>query len=162
MTERPEDEDDVADADAPFRLSDADFAVFKRLAAELRRQLAKAEPNLIRSAALAILALERLPRPTAAVQVRIGYQTPNRDGNWGWADISLSESDIEGTVGEHFYDPGVGGDTETNALFYREVGGSSDYGSLEEWWERFQGLSAVGYLSVEDDSDWDAIDWHAE
>jgi hypothetical protein len=162
MMERGEDEDDIADTDATFRLSDADLAIFKRLAAELRPQLTKVEPRIIRSAAPAILALERLPRPTAGVQVRFGYQTPNRDGNYGWADISLSENDIEGTVGEHFYDPGVGGDTESSALFYREVGGSSDYGSLKEWWERFEGLGSVGYLSVEDDSDWDAIDWNAE
>lgn len=162
MTEQPEDEDDVADADGTFHLSDADLAILKRLATELRDQLAKSEPKFIRSAAPAILALERLPHPTAGVQVRFAYKTPNLDGNFGWVDISLSGNDIEGTIGEHFYDPGIGGDTESDVLFYREVGGSLDYGSLEEWWERFEGLSAFAYLSVEDESDWDVIDWDAE
>ncbi len=161
MTERPEDED-VADADATFRLSDVDLAILRRLATLLRGRLARSEPRFIRSAALAILALERLPHPTAGVQVRFGYKTPNYDGNYGWVDISLSENDVSGTVGEHFYDPGVGGDTESDVLFYREVGGSSGYGSLEEWLERFEGLSAFAYLSVEEESDWDAIDWDAE
>lgn len=160
--ERSGEEEDTVDAERSFRLSSSDLAIFKRLASNLRNKLVKAEPSFIRSAAPAILALERLPRPTGGVQVRFGCKTPNQRGNYGWADISLSEDDIKGTVGKHFYDPEVGGDTESSVLFHRQVGGSSDYGSLEDWWEQAEGLSAVGYLSAEDDSDWDAIDWCAE
>src|SRR4051812_40355173 len=102
MSHRDEDDDDDneddAEFDATFQLSESDLALFKRLAAELRRLIGIAEPKTIRSAAAAILALERLPLPTPGVQVRVGYQTPNRNGNFGWVDIALSEIEIEGTV----------------------------------------------------------------
>ena len=58
MTDRSEDEEDAADAETSFRLSNADLAIFKRLAANLRSQLVKAEPSFIRSAAPAILAVD--------------------------------------------------------------------------------------------------------
>jgi hypothetical protein len=84
------------------------------------------------------------------LQVRFGYQTPRCDGNYAWADILLSEHYIEGTVGEHFYDPDVGGDTESSVLFYREIGGSSDYGSMKEWLARFDDVSEYGQWTIEE------------
>src|SRR5690606_2763053 len=126
-----------------------DLDVIEHLAARLRGQLATAKPSFIRSVAPIIFALERLPRPTVGLQVRFGYQTPRCDGNYAWADILLSEHYIEGTVGEHFYDPDVGGDTESSVLFYREIGGSSDYGSMKEWLARFDDVSEYGQWTIE-------------
>src|SRR5262245_23172150 len=116
------DEDD-RDADR-FPLSEQELKLLRDFATELRGMLAKAEPQLIRAAASAIFALERLPKPTPGAQIDVGYRTRNSNGNYGWADLVISEDEIRASRGEHFYDPGVGGDTESRLLF--EAGLGSD------------------------------------
>lgn len=154
-----DDEEEQETDEARLPLSKGHLDILKRLAADLRGSLKNREPAFIRSAAPAILALKRLPLTTGAVQVRVGYSTPNRGGNYGWADIGLSESELEASIGEHFYDPSVGGDTESETLFHVSVENHAANGSLERWWEHAQELAAVGWLTVQDDSSWDEIDW---
>lgn len=154
--------DDPIDDDGNdlLSLSSSDIAILERLALELRSQLAGAEVHFIRSAATAISAIERLPKPTPGVHVSFGYRTPNINGNHRWADILLTEEGTEAGVGEHFYDPQVGGDTESKTLFWAGVGKDNRTGSLEEWFETASGMAVD--LFVSDESETDLIDWEAE
>jgi hypothetical protein len=149
------DEDD-ADSDQ-FPLSEQELKLLRDFATELRGMLAKAEPQLIRSAASAIFVLERLPKPTPFAQIDVGYRTPSSNGNYRWADLVISEDEIRASRGEHFYDPGVGGDTETRVLFEAGLGSNNKGGSLAGWFRYAQEMSNHAYLYVDDDSE--HIDW---
>jgi len=92
MADKTDDLNEGAE-DNQFRLSRDELATLKRFALELRSRLVNADVRFIRSAAPAILAIERLPKPTPGVRVTFGYRTPRIDGNYGWADIVLSEEE---------------------------------------------------------------------
>jgi hypothetical protein len=108
----------------------------------------------------AIFVLERLPKPTPGAQIDVGYRTPSSNGNYGWADLVISEDEIRASHGEHFYDPGVGGDTETRVLFEGGLGRDNKGGSLAGWFRYAQEMSNHAYFYVEDDSE--DIDWTSD
>ena len=99
----------------------------------VRKQLPAMSPGHIRSAAGVLLALERLPAMTAGIQITFGFVQHNTNGNYGWADISISESELRLGIGEHYYDPSVGGDTESRILFEAVAGGDSAEGDIDDW-----------------------------
>lgn len=70
-------------------------------------------PGHVRSAASVLLALERLPATTSGIQVTFGFIQRNTDGNYGWVDIAISEDGLRLGIGEHYYDPSAGADTES-------------------------------------------------
>jgi hypothetical protein len=149
-------EPDEDEADTKFPLSAKERKILRDFASKLRGSLAEAEPHFIRSAATGIFVIERLPKPTPGAQVELGYRTPNSGGNYGWADLVISEDEIRACLGEHFYDPGVGGDTETRVLFEAGLGEGARNGSLEYWHAQARELALHG-LYVEDESE--DIDW---
>ncbi len=149
--EREEDQEDPK-----FPLSAKDLKILRDFVSKLRGSLAEAEPQFIRSAATAIFVIERLPKPTPGAQVELGYRTPNSGGNYGWVDLVISEDEIKASLGEHFYDPGVGGDTETRVLFEAGLGHGAREGSLEYWHEQARELALHG-LYLEDESE--DVDW---
>jgi hypothetical protein len=120
--EFPESPDDLPlgdedSSDDRFPLSEDDLQGLSAIASFFRSQLATMAPAQLRSVAALLFALKRLPRTTPGVDVSLSYSQSNTDGNYGWASIGISENELRLGVGEHFYDPGVGGDTESQTLF---------------------------------------------
>jgi hypothetical protein len=165
MSEEDDVNDDEDDADADrFFLSEQELKLLKGFAADLRAMLVQADPQFIRSAASAILAIERLPQPTPGAHIDVGYRTPNSNGNYGWADLVITEDEVRAARGEHFYDPGVGGDTETRVLFEAGLGRANKGGSLADWFEHAEDehaeeMSNHAYFYLDDYSE--DIDWIA-
>ena len=66
-------------------------------------------------------------------------------------------------TGEHFYDPDVGGDTETITLFEAIAGADRASGDIGRWLEYAEARTRDGYLNIEHDgSAYDAIDWETD
>ena len=99
--------------------------------------------------------LQRLPQSTPGLNIEVTISHPDsvRDtGNWGWADIRLSANEFVLGKGEHFYDPAVGGDTESRTLFATFLGEpftEGDHIDIERWLELARYLATDGDLSVE-------------
>jgi hypothetical protein len=149
--EELDDEDEFypVDADAIHRVSDVTKLI--------RRNLYRLGPKDLKAAAVALLGLERLPRVTPGASVVFGFRTPSNNGNWAWADISIGDEGVFLGVGEHFYEPGVGGDTESRTLFEIHYGGYK--GSIQEWLEVASNLFQSGVPESDDNSDHESIDW---
>ena len=62
----------------------------------------------------------------------ITISQPNLDGNYGWANLYISETEFHLGTGEHFYDPSVGGDTESRTLY--EACAGDDAAEGDEIW----------------------------
>lgn len=143
MTDEDDDDEDL-DPDV-FTLSGEALRVLKGLELPIRDRLYRADPQLLRHAAAAILALRRLPRVTPGVSVRVGWQTPAFDGSYQWADVVISEEEIAATVGSR--EPG---DTGTDQLFLAFAGGRSE-GSIAAWVEARRALGDDARLTVHDE-----------
>jgi len=156
--DEPEEEIDAS----RFPLSLDDIAKVTLVIKLIREQLPSMTPRHILSASAVIRALERLPATTPGIRVTFGFVQRHGGGNYGWADISLGEDEFVLGIGEHFYDPEVGGDTESRHAFEAYAGGSSADGDIDEWLAVAEVISANGEVSVEDDTDYDAIDWSSE
>jgi hypothetical protein len=160
----------VTDMDEPaedyntnrFPLSIDDILKIEKVIKLVREQLPTMTPDHLRSAAGVLLALERLPATTSGIQMTFGFVQRNTDGNYGWADISISVDEFTLGIGEHFYDPSVGGDTESRHAFEAYAGGDSAEGDIDDWILLAKVISAEGDLSVEDYSDYETIDWTSE
>lgn len=154
-----EDDDETP---ASFSLSSSDLQMLQEVAGIIRGQLKQAEPAFIKAAAVSLLVLERLPAPVPGAVVTIGWLNDGGDGNKEWTHLSISEEEMTASDGAHFYEPGVGGDTETNDVFKAFVGGGRS-GSLEIWFEQAQHMANVGWLNVDaGDTDFDRIDWQGD
>ena len=160
MDER-DDEDDNRDL-TRFPLSLDDISKLAMVIKLIREQLPSMTPAHLRCAAAVLRALERLPTTTPGIHMTFGFVQPSNSGNYGWADLFISESEFRLGVGEHFYDPGVGGDTESRVSFEAFAGGDSADGDIDDWLPLAETISAEGEVSAEDDSDYDAIDWSSE
>lgn len=113
--DEPEEEVDAS----RFPLSLDDIAKMNLVIKLIREQLPSMTPRHILNASAVLRALERLPATTAGIQMTFGFVQRNTGGNYGWADISISETELTLGLGEHFYDPSVGGDTESRHAFER-------------------------------------------
>ena len=166
MTRGPDmvDVEEAGDDPDPHRfpLSPDDILKIGKVTKLVRSQLSAMTPNHLRSAAALLRALERLPVTTPGIEMTFGFMQRNTDGNYGWADITISGHEITLGVGEHFYDPGVGGDTESRDIFAATAGGNTTDGDIDDWIEVATVISAEGEVDVEDYSDYDAIDWASE
>jgi hypothetical protein len=99
--------------------------------------------------------LEQLPGTTPGVNTRISFVQPNTNGNFGWADIEISGSEFRLSRGEHYYDPTVGGDTESRTEFEAFAESEWAEGDIDDW------LSAIPLgtqIEIEDSSDQENID----
>lgn len=142
-----------------FPLSLDDISKIERVIELVRERLATMTPDHLRSAAAVVLALERLPATTPGIKMTFGFVQHNTDGNFGWADISISADEFTLGLGEHFYDPKVGGDTESRHAFEAYAGGDSAEGDIDNWIPVAKVISADGDVDVEDYSDYEIIDW---
>lgn len=156
--------DDDGEADDPnrFPLSADDIDKVDKVIKLIREQLISLAPSDLRSAAVILHALERLPATTPEVQVTFSFVTPNIDGNFGWADVSVSEDELTFGTGQHFHDPSVGGDTESRHEFEAYAGSDYAEGDIEQWLAAARNLSAEANVSFDDYSDHEAIDWSSE
>jgi hypothetical protein len=127
----------------------------------IRNHLVRMSPRELRSAAIALLALERLPFVTPGVDVSFGFQEVRNGGNYAWADLRISEESFSLNVGQHFYDPDVGGDTETQTTFEATEGDERCHGSIERWLETVSQIADGSPISCEDYSDHESVDWIA-
>jgi hypothetical protein len=142
-----------------FPLSLVDLSQITLVIRFIRTQLAEMEPRHLRSAAALLRALESLPAETPGMQLTFGFVQKSSPGNYGWADVSFSDGEFRLGTGEHFYDQEVGGDTESRTVFQAHVGANSAKGSVSDWLETAQVIAASGEIDVEDETEYDAIDW---
>jgi hypothetical protein len=145
-----------ADDAACFALSPRDLEIIGRFARSLRQRLAREDPLSIRNAAVAILMIERLPRATPGGQITVGLRTSAGDGNYAWVSLFIREDEIRASLGEHAYDSGTGGDTESEMVFWTGLDCERCEGSLERLVEGIEHLGAETYIYV--DVDFDEID----
>jgi hypothetical protein len=123
----------------------------------VRGELETMRPGDLRAAASVLLALERLPLVTPGVVVTFGFKI--QDGcELEWADVGFGDDEFRLTVGQHFYDPSVGGDTESKVVFEAFAGGDRE-GSIDRWLEAARGLAKRGVVSAEDYSELEEGDW---
>jgi hypothetical protein len=147
-------------SDDRFPLSEADLQRISAISTLFRSQLSTMTPAQLRSIAALLLALKRLPLTTPGIDISLSFSQPNTDGNYGWAKIHISEYELRLGIGEHFYDPRVGGDTKSQTLFETCAGADTFLGDIESWLSYAEARSADGSLSVEEDnSDFEGIDW---
>jgi hypothetical protein len=153
---------DDPDNEGRFPLSIDDKPKIEQVIELVRNHLSSMAPGELRAAASVLLALERLPAITPGIRVTFGFTRPNTDGNYGWADIEISEDEFRLGVGEHFYDPSVGGDTETRTVFETLAGGDWREGDIEDWLPVANVIASEGRVSAEDYSEHEEIEWTAE
>ena len=144
----------------PLRSDEIESVI--RVSELVREHLPDMKPAELRSAALLLLALERLPTTTSGVDLTVGFVQPNTDGNFGWADIQISEREFRLVIGEHFYEPSVGGDTQTRVAFEAFAGAESVEGNIDEWLPVARVIMRDGQVEVEDQSDYTATEWATE
>jgi hypothetical protein len=128
----------------------------------IRTHTSLMSPSELRSAATVLLALKRMPYVTHGVDVNFSFLAPNVHGTHRQADIEINEEGFRLGLVEYFYDPAVGGDTEARYIFETMAGTSLRRGSIEDWLVYAESFSNSGLLSVEDFSDYDAIDWFSD
>jgi hypothetical protein len=106
-----------------FPLSDEEREHVSQIIGLVRGNLSRPERP---PPAIGIRALICTRTPSSGYRRRtvFGFRRPSIDRNWGWADIQIDSDEFRLGVGEHFYDPGVGGDTESRNIFEVFAGGS--------------------------------------
>jgi hypothetical protein len=158
-----DDDEDKSFEPAQFSLSRDEVALSKDMAAIVRQELRTAHPAFIRQAAVVLFVLERLPNATPGASITVGWSTKPQEGSREWAEVSISEEEIQASVGAHYYDPEIGGDTESETLFWAHVDGARQ-GSLETWSERARHVDESGILTIRDEwageheIDWSSFD----
>jgi len=146
-----------------FPIGTNDLVKFRELSKLIRRRLWRFDAREICASSAVIVALDRLPRTTSWVAVNFGFQTTLGYGNWSWASIQIWSDEIVLSVGEHYYDADVGGDTKSENLFESYAGGTECYGSVENWMEKAELLLEKGSPQTnEDESDYSNADWDLE
>src|SRR5262249_9055162 len=139
--------------------SEKDQAKIEEVIAFVRSRLSRLRPGDLRVAAGALLALERLPAPTSGIDIVLTFSQPNQSGNYGWLDIAISADQFRLGGGEHFYDPAIGGDTESRTLFQVAIDGSRSTGIIDDWLVLASEIAQSYRVEVEDLSDYEAVEW---
>jgi hypothetical protein len=86
-----------------FPLSESELRFIQNISHLIRSQLPRITPQNLRGAAILLLALERLPIITVGVVVEATFrQFDVTPGNFGWADLRLSDEELTLGIGEHF------------------------------------------------------------
>ena len=158
-------DDDLAqggDNEGYFPLWSTDKPAIGSTIALVRDQLRKMSPEQVRAAATVLLALERLPATTPGIDVTFTLSQPNKNGNYGWVDVTITEHDLDFGLGEHFFDPKVGGDTETRMAFEVHAEEFLRKGDIVEWLEAAGVIASEGEAIVEDRSDISLLEWQFE
>ena len=112
---------------------------------------------------VAVIGLRRLPSSTEGLDVEISLTQPElmrRDGNWGWAEIRISEHLFALGEGGHVYSSAVGGDSRSRTVFESELGAphcDGDETKMESWLERAKFLLDDADVSIEDRTDYESV-----
>ena len=136
-----------------FPLDEEDLAAVAGIVRLIRSRMSSMSPASLRATATVLLALERLPLATPGLSVTLEFSTPDRDGNRGWADLELDESEFQLSAGERFYSPSVGGDTAIRTVFETQAGTDWQQGDIVEWLATAQAIATWERISVTDESD---------
>ena len=152
-------DEEETEGDTRFPLSIENQSDIKQVVDLIRNHLVRMSPSELKAAAATLLALERLPLTTKGVQVSFGFRQTSSYGNYAWADINISEDHIRLTIGEHFYDPAVGGDTESETIFEAFEGDERCQGRIQRWLDIAQEIAHGSAVTSEDYSDYEQIDW---
>src|SRR5689334_19304758 len=75
------------------------------------------------------------------------------------SDISISEDELRFVIGEHYYDPSVGGNTGSRIAFESVAGDASAEGGFEDWPSVAKNCCRRRGIGVEDYSDYELIEW---
>ncbi len=146
-----------------FPIYPEDIPAIDQIVSLVRDLLRARQPADIRGAAALLSALDRLPRTTPGVSVTLTISTPEyQEGRFGWVDLTITDNEFSLGYGEHFYNPRVGGDTETHTIFETQSGSSWREGNIGDWLAMAHVAAADGKARVEDESDSDAIDWYED
>ncbi|MCY3745172.1 MAG: hypothetical protein F4Y20_03095 [Acidobacteria bacterium] len=111
----------------------------------------------------AVIGLRRLPGSTAGLDVEISLMQPElirRDGNWGWAEIRISEHSFVLGEGGHVYSSAVGGDSWSRTVFQSDLGApycDGDETRMENWLDRAKFLLDDAEVSIEDRTDYGCV-----
>ena len=132
------------------------------VSALIRRHLRHMTAPEIRSAAVVLRALERLPYATPGACVRFGFSTPRASGNYSWADVEFFDPEFRLSLGAHFYDADVGGDTESSVAFECVAGSGTGGGDIREWLVEAERIAEFRTYTADDESDHETIDWYSE
>ena len=157
-----DDETETQPSVGRFPLSIVEMLKVEQVIQLVRDKLRNLRPGDLRAAAVVLFVLERLPEPTACVDITFGFSTPDTDENYGWVDIHIDEQEFRLSSGEHFFDPSIGGDTASRTIFETQAGGTWYNGDIDEWLECANHIASEGQVDVEDNSDHDGIEWEAE
>ncbi len=148
--------------DKRFLLDESELHSLSEISTLIRKYLSQSTPGIIRAASVLLLALERLPLYIPGVSLTLGFKTPDRNGNWGWVDVEYGDEMIILSHGEHYYDPSVGGDTES-ANSFEAIVGNHTVGSIENWLEMASDIAQYGIPTLEiDESDHDVLNDYFE
>ena len=98
----------------------------------VRERLPTSSLQQVRAASTLLLGISRLPLATPGIQVSVDFHYSVQGGNFSWADFSLSDTELCLGTGEHHYDPGVGGDNESQIIFEAQLGEVTE-GSVAGW-----------------------------
>ena len=128
----------------------------------IRRHLPLMTAPEIRSAAVVLRVLERLPYSTPGAWVRFGFSTPPGSGNYSWANVECFDPEFCLSLGAHYYDPEVGGDTESSEPFEWLAGSDRGGGDIREWLVEAERIAESRIYTVEDESRYEKIDWYSE
>ena len=142
-----------------FPLSADDMANLAKVIELVRDKLQNMSPASLKTTAAILVALTRFPATAAGVQATLSFVQPNIDGNYGWAEITVSESEFQLATGEHYYEPCVGGDTESRVLFQADAGADYSSGEIGDWLAMARVVAVECDLTIQDDCDYERIDW---
>ena len=155
-------DEEETEGNTGFPLSIQNQSEIKQIVNLIRNHLVRMSLSELRAAAATLLALKRLPLTTKGVRVSFGFRQTWSYGNYAWADINISEDHIRLTIGEHFYGPAVGGDTESETIFEAFEGDERCQGSIQRWLDTAQEIAHGSAVTSEDYSDYEQIDWCAD
>ena len=144
--------DDTSAHDEWYPLSQDDRHWIDRIVQLIQSHTPHMSPIELRGASTVLLALARLPRSSPGIDVEFGFRTEPIHGNHAWAYISVSDDGFVLGVGEHFYDPAVGGDTESRRLFATQAASRCRRGCIESWLDIAAPMSDSRFYSVQDDN----------
>lgn len=123
----------------------------------IRAHLHELSPKHLSAAAVVLAALERLPLQCWGACASFGFRLPPENGCWAWAGIEVNDEGVSFGVGEHFYEPGVGGETESRVYF--SAGRYGSHGNIGEWINVAKPIFDEGIPQSEDFTDHEQIEW---
>lgn len=155
-----DDPEDIADNKFPLYM--ADKPKIGSVTDLVQKRVRGMEPQELYSAAFVLLGLQRLPTETRGLAATCTFKETFSLGNYRWASIEFSDEGFRLSVGQHFYDPSIGGDTESETVFEACAGGGRA-GDIDAWLDTANSIAENSRsLTFEVLSDGDDLDWEVD